>query len=216
MALTKTTRITRTAKTTKTQTRGLSAVRQFKGGDLNLGERHSHVTRDDGTVTLSTLRPTTVLSRNCCADFGRPLAKKVMSHSYGGPCVTNIVPLTRTVSEYCSARVSCVGLSTKQAAEPYSDNLLNRTQNPSEPYSDEEIPLSRALRRLPCWLGSQLGIHRKLGLSPLKTVHETVLGHLLTHGGVESPPSVTITETMEMTKTMGIWGANHGCPKQQA
>ena len=28
-------------------------------------------------------------------------------------------------------------------------------------------------------LGSQLGIHRKLGLSPLRTVHETELGHLL-------------------------------------
>ena len=44
------------------------------------------------------------------------------------------------VSEYCSARVSHVVLSTKQATEPYSDNLLNRTRNPSEPYSDKEIP----------------------------------------------------------------------------
>ena len=54
----------------------------------------------------------------------------------------------RTVSEYCSARVSRVGLSTKSATEPYSDNLLNRTRNTSEPYSDKEIPLRRALRRL--------------------------------------------------------------------
>ena len=30
------------------------------------------VTRDDGTVTLCTLRAATVLSRNCCADFGHP------------------------------------------------------------------------------------------------------------------------------------------------
>ena len=43
----------------------------FKGGDLNPGERHSRDTRDDGTVTLCTLRPATVLSRDCRADFGR-------------------------------------------------------------------------------------------------------------------------------------------------
>ena len=36
----------------------------------------------------------------------------------------------------CSARVSCVGLFDW---EPYSD-LLNRTRNPSKPYSDKEIP----------------------------------------------------------------------------
>ena len=52
-------------------------------------------------------------------------------------------------------------------------------QNPSEPDSDKEISLKRASRRLLCWLGSQLGIHRKLGLWPLATIHETVLGHLL-------------------------------------
>ena len=72
----------------------------FKGGDLNPGERHSRDTRDDGTVTLCTLRAATVLSRDCRADFGRPLTKKVMSHSRDGPGVTapsrtNIVPLTR-------------------------------------------------------------------------------------------------------------------------
>ena len=66
--------------------------------DLNPGERHSRVTRDDGTVTLCALRAT-VLSHDCCADFGRPLAKQVMSHSRDGPGVTapsrtNIVPLT--------------------------------------------------------------------------------------------------------------------------
>ena len=73
------------------------------GGYLNPGERHSSDTRDDGTVTLCTLRAATVLSRNCCADFGRPLAKKVMSHLRDGPGVTaplrtNIVPLTRVWS----------------------------------------------------------------------------------------------------------------------
>ena len=51
----------------------------------------------------------------------------------------------RTVSEYCSACVSCVGLSIQQATEPYSDNLLDRTRNPSKPYSDKEIPFRRAL-----------------------------------------------------------------------
>ena len=44
----------------------------FKGGGhLNPGERHSRDTRDDGTVTLCTLRAATVLSRDSCADFGR-------------------------------------------------------------------------------------------------------------------------------------------------
>ena len=57
-------------------------------------------------------------------------------------------PSHRTVSEYCSVRVSHVGLSTKQATEPYSDNLLNRTRNPCELYLDKEVPLRRALGRL--------------------------------------------------------------------
>ena len=69
------------------------------GGDLNPGEQHSRVTRDDGTVTFCALCAATVLSRDRCADFGRPLTKKVMSHSRDGPGVTaplqtNIVPLT--------------------------------------------------------------------------------------------------------------------------
>ena len=72
----------------------------LKGGDLNPGERHSRDTRDDGTVTLCTLHAATVLSRDCRADFGRPLTKNVMSHLRDGPGVTapsrtNIVPLTR-------------------------------------------------------------------------------------------------------------------------
>ena len=51
-------------------------------------------------MTLCTLRAATVLSRDCRADFGRPLTKKVMSHLHDGPGVTapsrtNIVPLTR-------------------------------------------------------------------------------------------------------------------------
>ena len=67
-------------------------------GDLNPGGRHSRDTRDDGSVTLCTLRAATVLPRDCRADFGRPLTKKVMSHSRDGPGVTaplrtNIVPL---------------------------------------------------------------------------------------------------------------------------
>ena len=101
--------------------------------------------------------------------------------AHHGPHIQRKMGVTRTVSEYCSARVSRVGLSSKQAPEPYSDNLLNRTWNPSEPYSDKEIPFRRALRRLHCSLGSQLGIPQKLGLSPLGTVHATVLGHLLSH-----------------------------------
>ena len=42
----------------------------------------------------------------------------------------------RTVSEYCSARVSHVGLPTKQATEPYSDNLLNRTRTKKLPLEE--------------------------------------------------------------------------------
>ena len=50
-------------------------------------------------MTLRALRAATVLSRDCRADFGRPLTKKVVSHSRDGPGVTaplqtNIVPLT--------------------------------------------------------------------------------------------------------------------------
>ena len=76
----------------------------FKRGRLNSGERHSRDTQDDGTVTLCALRAATVLSRDCCADFGRPLTKKVMSHSRDGPGVTaplpsNIVPLTTVWKE---------------------------------------------------------------------------------------------------------------------
>ena len=72
----------------------------FKEGGLDPGERHSRDTRNDGTVTLCTLRAATVLSRDCHADCGRPLTKKVMSHSRDGPGVTaplqtNIVPLTK-------------------------------------------------------------------------------------------------------------------------
>ena len=49
-------------------------------------------------MTLCTLRAATVPSRDCRADFGRPLTKKEMSHSRDGPGVTaslrtNIVPL---------------------------------------------------------------------------------------------------------------------------
>ena len=55
----------------------------FLGGTLT-GERHSRDTRDDGMVTLCTLRAATVLSRDCRADFGRPSTKKVMSHSRDG------------------------------------------------------------------------------------------------------------------------------------
>ena len=51
-----------------------------------------------GTATLCTpfAATVTVLSRNFCADFGRPLTKKVMSSSRDGPGVaallqTNVV-----------------------------------------------------------------------------------------------------------------------------
>ena len=50
---------------------------------------------------------------------------------------------------------------------------LNRTLT-------KKFPFRRALRRLPCWLAlnSELGIHWKLGLSPLGTAQETVLRHV--------------------------------------
>ena len=61
------------------------------------------------------------------------------------------------MSEYCSACVSRVGLSTKQATEPYSDNLVNCTWNPSEPYSDKDIPVRRALRPVALLAGFSTG-----------------------------------------------------------
>ena len=48
----------------------------------------------------------------------------------------------RTLSGYCSACVSRVGLSTKQATEPYSDKVVNCTRNPA---------VRRALRQLLCY-----------------------------------------------------------------
>ena len=47
----------------------------LRGGDQNLGERHSCVTRDDGTVMLCALRAATVLSRKCCTEFWSSLNK---------------------------------------------------------------------------------------------------------------------------------------------
>ena len=94
--------------------------------------------------------------------------------SCAGIAPTRADKYLRIMSEYFSACVFRVGLATKQAAEPYSDNLLNRTWN----VLGKRHSLRRALRRLLCWLGSQLGIH-KMGLWLLGTVHETVLGHLL-------------------------------------
>ena len=73
----------------------------LKGGDPNPGERHSRDTRDDGTVTLCALRAATVLSRDCRADFGRPLTKKVMSHSRDGPGVTTPSRTTLYLSPGC-------------------------------------------------------------------------------------------------------------------
>ena len=59
---------------------------------LKPGERHLRVTWDDGTVTLCTLRAVTVLSRNCCADFGCHFSRKVMSHSRDSPRVAAPLP----------------------------------------------------------------------------------------------------------------------------
>ena len=83
--------------------------------------------------------------------FATKFAGKIWCHFVLVALSTN----TRTVSEYCSARVSCVGLSTKQATEPYSDNLLNRTRKPSEPYSDKEIPLQKSFEAV-CFLSRVL------------------------------------------------------------
>ena len=58
---------------------------------LSSGERHSCVTRDDVTLTLCTLRATTVLSRNCCADFGRPFTQRGWCHI---PLPKNSLPPT--------------------------------------------------------------------------------------------------------------------------
>ena len=69
----------------------------------------------------------------------------------------------RTVSEYCSACVSHVGLSTKQATEPFSDKLLNRIRNPSEPYSDKEIPVRLVFEAVAFLVGFSTGNPPKNG-----------------------------------------------------
>ena len=58
--------------------------------------------------------------------------------------------------------------------------------NPSEPYSDKEISLRRALRRSAFLVGFSTGTHRKSGLSPLGTVHETVLGRRQKNGATNN------------------------------
>ena len=91
----------------------------------------------------------------------------------------------RMVSEYCSARVSVLVLQLSKQQNRTNGALGQPAQPFSEPLRTvlgKEIPFRRALRRLPCWLGFQLGIHQKLGLS----APETVLGHLLS-GDLSSP-----------------------------
>ena len=71
------------------------------GGTLTPGERHLRDTQDDGTVTLCTQRAATVLSRDCRVDFGRPLTKKVMSHSRDGPGARHPCAQTLYLSPGC-------------------------------------------------------------------------------------------------------------------
>ena len=75
------------------------------------------------------------------------------------------VLFSQTVSEYCSACVSRVGLSSKQGTEPYSDKLLNHTRNPSEPYSDKEIPLRRTSEAVALLVGLPSENPPKIALS---------------------------------------------------
>ena len=113
----------------------------FKGGDLNMEERHSRDTRDDGTVTLCTLHTATVLSRDCRASFGRPLTKKVMSHSRDGPGVTaplwtNIVPLTGIPHFRYPTLKKCLKLS--ESSGVFSEQLSEI----KIPFLEYEIPFS--------------------------------------------------------------------------
>ena len=57
--------------------------------------------------------------------------------------------------------------------------ILNRAQNQSEPYSDKEILLRRALKPFPSQMGSEMRAHRILALLQLGTIHETMLGYSL-------------------------------------
>ena len=60
-------------------------------------------------------------------------------------------------------------------------------------------------------MGSQLGIHRKLGLSPLGTVHETVLGHLLKfREGNSTTPDPNTSEKVSRCKWEAYRDANFG------
>ena len=93
------------------------------------------------------------------------VTRKSLPHHKFRPFFCPLFPMLpyRTVSEYCSTRASRVGLSTEQATEPYSDNLLNHTRNLSEPYSDKEIPLRRPLRRFAFLVGLSTGNPPKIG-----------------------------------------------------
>ena len=80
----------------------------------------------------------------------------------------------------CSARVSRVGLSEIQKStqqKPSSDNLLNRSRNPSGPYSDKAIPLS--FETVALLLGLSTG-------SPPKVVSFTAWSH--TRNRTRTPP----------------------------
>ena len=79
------------------------------------------------------------------------------------PFISIVLTPVRTVSEYCSARVSRVVLSTKQATEPYSDNLFNRTRTPSETHSDDEIPLKKSFEAVALLVGFSTGNPPKIG-----------------------------------------------------
>ena len=65
----------------------------------------------------------------------------------------------RTVSEYCSAEYVFPVLVFQQSKQQNRTRTtpLNRTRNPSEPYSDKETPLRRALRRFAFLVGFSTG-----------------------------------------------------------
>ena len=104
----------------------------------------------------------------------------------------------------------------------YASNRTVLGQPPQpylDPYSNKEIPFRRALRRLHCSLGSQLGIHRKLGLSPLGTVHATVLGHSLTviamSEELSQPPDASRLEKLraKLPCLRHLWSSRNGLRK---
>ena len=89
-----------------------------------------------------------------------------------GRCLSTVRPVFPVLVFQISKQLN----RTRKTSSTVLGTPPNRTWTKRFP-----LVLGRALRRLLCWSGSQLGIHQTFGLSPVGTVHDTVLGYLLSN-----------------------------------